>query len=142
VLLVDSNVWVASQDAADPNSTHCQNLLRSRNGSLYSPATVITETAWFVESRHGPIAEAAFVGLVSAAVVFPVDLVSDDWVRIVELIETYASLGLGIVDASLVAVAERLNLTEIATMNGRDFRVVRPKHCDGFTLLPEGLAQS
>jgi hypothetical protein len=67
---------------------------------------------------------------------------SDDWLRSVELIETYASLGLGIVDASLVAVAERLNLTEIATVNGRDFRVVRPKHCDGFTLLPEELAQS
>ncbi len=53
-----------------------------------------------------------------------------------QLIEIYADLGLGLVDASIVAVAERLNLTEIATMNRRDFAVVRPAHCNAFELLP------
>jgi uncharacterized protein len=54
------------------------------------------------------------------------------------LVTTYASLGLWTVDAPVVAVAERLELTEIATMNSRDFRVVRPKHCEAFVLLPGG----
>ncbi|MHB2022060.1 MAG: hypothetical protein ACYCO3_01820 [Mycobacteriales bacterium] len=39
-------------------------------------------------------------------------------------------------EASIVAVAERLNLTELATLNRRDFTVVRPRHVDAFTLLP------
>lgn len=38
--------------------------------------------------------------------------------------------------ASVVAVAERLGLTEIATIDRRHFSVVRPRHIDAFTLLP------
>jgi predicted nucleic acid-binding protein len=53
-----------------------------------------------------------------------------------ELVGQYADLGLGGVDASLVAVAERLDVREIATLDRRDFTVVRPAHCDGFELLP------
>jgi predicted nucleic acid-binding protein len=39
-------------------------------------------------------------------------------------------------DASIIAIAERLDLTTIATLNHRDFAVVRPAHCDGFELIP------
>jgi predicted nucleic acid-binding protein len=54
----------------------------------------------------------------------------------VELIETYADMGLGLVDASVVTVAERLELTAIATLNRPgDFNVVRPRHADGFELI-------
>ena len=41
----------------------------------------------------------------------------------------YASLRLDLMDASLVAVAERLGVSELASFNGRDFHtVVRPPH--------------
>lgn len=43
-----------------------------------------------------------------------------------ELIETYASLPLGGVDAAVIAVAERLDVATVATLNQRDFAVVRP----------------
>jgi hypothetical protein len=39
-------------------------------------------------------------------------------------------------DASLVAIAERFELGSIATLNRRDFTVVRPSHVDAFELLP------
>jgi predicted nucleic acid-binding protein len=47
---------------------------------------------------------------------------------------TYDALGL--VDASVVAVAERLKLHAIATTDRRDFSVVRPAHVERFTLVP------
>ena len=53
-----------------------------------------------------------------------------------ELVETYLDLPLGVVDAAVVAVAERLNLTEVATIDHRHFTVVRPRHVQSFTLLP------
>lgn len=59
-----------------------------------------------------------------------------DWERIAELVERYADLGLGGVDASVVAVAERLHVREIATLDHRDFSVVRPRNVDAFELLP------
>ncbi len=105
-------------------------------GNLISTTPVITETAWFIEDRHGPGREAAFLRLVIDDAVSVVDLNDQDWQRCVELIETYTSLGLGLVDASVIAIAERLELNEIATMNTRDFTVVKPRHCLAFTLLP------
>jgi hypothetical protein len=43
----------------------------------------------------------------------------------------------GTTDASVIAVAERLGVTEIATIDSRHFPVVRPLHFETFTLLPE-----
>jgi hypothetical protein len=36
----------------------------------------------------------------------------------------------------VIAVAERLNLTDVATLDRRHFTVVRPSHVDALTLLP------
>ncbi len=82
-------------------------------------------------------AETAFLREVTAGgSLSRVDLDETDWVRCIELIYTYADMGLGLVDASVIAVAERLGVTTIATVNPRDFRVVRPAHCDAFDLVP------
>lgn len=50
--------------------------------------------------------------------------------------DKYLDLPLGIVDAAVVAIAERLKLTEIATIDHRHFNVVRPRHVPAFALLP------
>ncbi len=66
-----------------------------------------------------------------------VEHVSDaDLERAAQLVEQYADLGLGAVDASVIAVAERLGATKIATLDHRHFRVVRPDHTAAFILLP------
>lgn len=120
----------------------CAALLLEYRGSLVATVPVIIETAWFIEDRHGPARESEFLQLVTSGAVQAIDLTLEDWGRCVELIDTYATLRLGAVDASVIAVAERLKLTDIATMNGRDFYAVRPKHCAPFTLLPEGIASA
>lgn len=53
-----------------------------------------------------------------------------------ELVERYADLPLGAVDASIVATAERLGEVNVATLDRRHFTVVRPAHVEAFTLLP------
>ena len=63
-------------------------------------------------------------------------LVTEDWARTAELVNTYRDLGLDAADASIVAIAERHHQTTIATLDHRDFRVVRPAHCDAFELIP------
>jgi hypothetical protein len=54
----------------------------------------------------------------------------------VELIRRYADMNLGLVDASIVAIAERMDVTTVATLNRRDFAVVRPAHIGAFELTP------
>lgn len=65
-----------------------------------------------------------------------VDLFDADWQRAVDLVRQYSDLGLGLVDSSLVAVVERLDIRTIATLNRRDFTVVRPAHVDPLRLVP------
>jgi uncharacterized protein len=100
------------------------------------PTLVVTEVAYLLAMRIGWQAEARFVGdIVSGALVLePVH--PADALRIVELVARYHDLPLGTVDASVVAAAERLGVSEIATVDRRHFGVVRPRHTTVFTLLP------
>lgn len=52
------------------------------------------------------------------------------------LLETASADPLGAVDASVIALTERLNLPAVATVDHRHFRIVRPRHIAALTLLP------
>ena len=85
--------------------------------SASDPTTVIVEVCWLVEER--PDVEAAFLESVVAGEFKHVAITAADLARTAELVRTYADLPLGAVDASVIAVAERLNLTEVATVHVR-----------------------
>jgi predicted nucleic acid-binding protein len=53
------------------------------------------------------------------------------------LVDTHRDFPLGTTDASVIAIAERLDVTEIATMDHRHFPNVRPRYPDYPTLLPD-----
>jgi predicted nucleic acid-binding protein len=97
---------------------------------------VIAEASYLLDRELGPIADAAlFRSIVDGDLrVEPLQLA--DWTRIVELVEEYSDLRLGGTDASLIALGERLGVARIATLNHRDFAVVRSRHVRAFTLLP------
>jgi hypothetical protein len=46
-------------------------------------------------------------------------------------------LPLGTTDGTVIAVCERLGLTEVASLDRRHFTVVRPRHVKALMLLPE-----
>jgi uncharacterized protein len=83
----------------------------------------------------GALAEAEFYRSVVDGELEVEVLGRDDWVRVGELTEKYADNDLGGVDSSLVAVAERLRLDTIATLDQRHFRAVRPKHVEAFKIV-------
>lgn len=47
-----------------------------------------------------------------------------------ELVRRYDDLPLGTTEASVIALAERLGIKQIATLDHRHFRVVRPSHVE------------
>jgi predicted nucleic acid-binding protein len=97
---------------------------------------VITEVSYLLATRLGAEAEIRFLGDVASGVLTPLDVDAVDWLRIAELVARYADLPLGTVDASVVAAAERLGMTTIATFDRRHFGVVRPQHIAAFDLVP------
>mgnify|MGYP000724163571 CR=1 FL=1 len=105
-------------------------------GPLTVPVLVITEVAYLIGTRLGVDAEVRFLGDLAAGEFAIEAVVASDWLRIAELGSRYRDLALGTVDASVVAAAERLRITEIATLDRRHFAIVRPAHTDAFELVP------
>lgn len=123
-------------DSDDAHHKACLELLETHPGPLIVPTLVITEVAYLIASRLGWQAETRFLGDLAAGELSlePVD--RGDILRIAELVARYHDLPLGTVDASVVAAAERLGASEVATLDRRHFTVVRPSHIETFDLLP------
>lgn len=136
MLLVDTNVWLAAADRRARGHVACLGLVKDHRGALSSTAAVIAETGWLLLDRGGPIAQQQFIGSILSGDINVIDLLVSDWGRVQELVTTYADANLDIIDASTMAVAERFNQTTIATLDERDFRIVRPAHIDAYELLP------
>ncbi|MGA3361274.1 MAG: PIN domain-containing protein [Solirubrobacteraceae bacterium] len=103
----------------------CRELLETDRGPLITTPLVIAETGWLLDRQLGPTAEVALYRSIAAGELLIEHLASADWTRIAALTEQYADQHLGGVDASLVAIAERLCLDTIATLDRRHFAVVR-----------------
>jgi len=109
-------------------------LLESAKGPLLVPTTVIVEVCWLLEER--PDIESTFLASIATGEFKHVTITAADLARMAELVRAYADLPLGAVDASVMAVAERLSVTDVATLDRRHFTVVRPKHTTALNLLP------
>jgi predicted nucleic acid-binding protein len=59
-----------------------------------------------------------------------------DVTRAGEITAQYASAHFDFVDCCIMALAERLNITQVCTFDQRDFTIFRPTHCDYLELLP------
>lgn len=123
-------------DEDDNHHLKCLDLLENHPGPLVVPVLVVTEVSYLLASRLGAEAEIRFLGDFAAGNLISEHVAGEDWLRIAELVGQYRDLGLGTVDSSIVAAAERLRLDQIATLDRRHFTVVRPTHVPAFDLLP------
>ena len=136
MLIVDTNIWLAAADRRSDRHSECSAVLRAHGRELAAPVPVIAEASWLMLDRLGAGSQNEFLRTVASGRVEHLDLAAADWARCVELTETYADMGLDLMDASVVALAEARNLATIATLNRRDFTVVRPRHVEAFELIP------
>jgi predicted nucleic acid-binding protein len=137
LIIVDTGPLIAAADADDHDHERCVAMFRAARRPWLVPQTVIAEVCYMLERERGSEAESAFLRAFGRRELIPAPLTLEDTDRMAELVDTYADLRLGGVDASVVALAERLKVATIATLNRRDFTVVRPRHIRAFTLLPE-----
>jgi uncharacterized protein len=132
--LLDTGALYALADSDDAWHGRMRAFIEEEPRVLLVPVTVLPETTYLLRSRLGPKAENLFIESVVAGEMSLEGLKSPDAARAVELMKRYDFLGF--VDASLVAIAERLRLAALVTTDRRDFRRIRPKHVKAFELLP------
>jgi predicted nucleic acid-binding protein len=139
--LFDTGVLLAALDTRDPDHALCAALVTATvpREPILVPSTVIVELAYWVETRLSPEAWAVFLEDLSSGAYQLEHVTLVDMRRANEIDRQYGALGLGLVDSSLVALAERLDDDRIATLNERDFRPVVPAHRPYLRLLPADL---
>lgn len=136
MIVVDTGILVAVANRADRWHQQATVLLRAHRHEMIVPAPVIVESAWLIARELGNIAEAAFIAAIGRGELRIEDMQPVDYRRAAEVLATYHDNNLGLVDTCVMAVAERSGATVIATVNPRDFRIVRSAHCDAYELLP------
>jgi hypothetical protein len=133
--IVDSGPLYAAVDRGDDDHMRSVDVLGRGDLELVIPALVIAEVTYMVGRRLGPDVEAAFLRSLER---FDVEAPApEDWDRIGQLVEQYREFPLGGTDASVVALAERLESEVVLTLDRRHFGAVRPAHRPAFKLLPE-----
>lgn len=124
--LADTGPLVAYLDAGDPSHAEVSACLDEFSGVLATTSAVITEAMHLLAvSRDGPRALADFV-LASGMAVY--DLCRPPELHeAVTLMEKYADTPMDFADATLVLLAEGLNVHEIVTLDRRGFSTYRTR---------------
>jgi uncharacterized protein len=122
VWVVGSGVLLAAAAADDRWHDQAAAILEARSpDELVVPVPVAVEAAWLIASRLGAASEATFLASLAAGDFTLAARTDIDWARYAELLDCYTDLELGLVDASVVAVTERLTITTVARI-GRPAR--------------------
>jgi predicted nucleic acid-binding protein len=133
-LLVDTGILFALADAGDAWHERARRYIETSGETLLVPVTVLPEIAYLLRERIGTDAELALAHAMANNELAVESLDRRDWPRVEQLMKRYQFLGF--VDATVVAVAERLKLKTIATTDRRHFGAVRPVHVEKLLLVP------
>ena len=133
-LLCDTGIVYALADRRDAWHARVREYLEAHPDTLLLPVTILAEVAYLLRERIGADAEASFARSLAGGEMAIEQVGARDCIRAAELMTAYHWIGL--VDATVVAVAERLRVPAIATTDRRHFGAVRPAHTQSFTLLP------
>jgi predicted nucleic acid-binding protein len=134
--LLDTSFLLALTNAKDRNHARVLKVAQTINDTLTLPTPVLPEICYLIASRLGYAALPRFLNEIVASDTILEPISSNDLERVIEILEKYADSQLDFVDATVIAVAERLNVVRILTLDRRDFTIVRPKHCTHFEILP------
>ena len=135
-LVVDTSVLLAALDLSDRDHAPCAELLSHTSEDLLVPMLCLAELDYWCHERLSAEAWLIFLADVNRGAYRVEPPTPHDLRRCQDLQSQYADLRLGVVDASIVCLVERLGEPKLATLDHRHFSVVVLSHVDGLILLP------
>lgn len=135
-VLIDTGFVYAVINRTERQHEAATRVAREIREPMLLPTPVIVEVAFLLLRDIGPLAVADFVGELATTGMVLVDPEVTDYDRAAAVLCQYSDARIDLVDALIVALAERLNINLILTLDQRRFRMFRPKHCTAFELLP------
>jgi predicted nucleic acid-binding protein len=136
-LILDTGPLYASLDRSDDDHDRCRSLIEAADEPLLIPAPVLVEVDYLIHRSLHPGVLVALLSDIESGAYDVVALAAPDYRRVRELCDRYADADIGFVDASVLAIVERLEEQKLATLDHRHFGILRPRHVDTLRLLPD-----
>jgi uncharacterized protein len=133
MVIIDTGPLVALFDKSEPAHERCQVVLKKLRTAPMTTWPVLTEAfyllgGWDRGQRH--LWEFIMIG---GLVIH--DIPEAAYGRVQELMKKYADNPMDLADASLVVIAEIHQIKKVFTLDRRDFRRYRPRHCSHFEIV-------
>jgi hypothetical protein len=135
-LVLDTSVLLAGLDAADPDHGRCADVILGADENLVVPALVLSELDYWCHER---LTATVWLGFLEDLLAGSYRVEHPSYAelrRCHELQSTSDDLSVGVVDASILALVERLGESKLATLDHRHFATMRPGHVTALELLP------
>ena len=127
MIVADTGAVYALVDSRDRNYRALRSLFESDPDAWVLPWAILPEVDYLVGKRLGAKVEEAFLGDVAEGRFAVAWGDEGDLVEALRICRRHRALKLGLVDAVVMAVAERLEAAAIATLDVRDFGAVKLK---------------
>jgi predicted nucleic acid-binding protein len=120
-VLLDTGILYAYYDRSDDWHARARALVEHQGQGLVVPAPVVPEVDHLLGQRLGARSRQTFYAGIVEGYYLIADLPKEGYNRVAELNRRFDDLGLGFVDAAVVALSEALRLPRIATTDRRHF---------------------
>ena len=123
-------------DDKDKHHADCKRIMSFELPNALLPDVVLPELAYLILRELEVSVLTDFLRSVANGDFTLVRTTESDLKRAAEILEKYDDNNIDLVDAVIFAMAERLKIEKILTIDRRHFGVFRPAHCEAFELLP------
>ena len=135
-VVADTGPLYALADADDEFHSTVKTWAGKNKEAVIVPGSVVVEVCYLVLEHLGPAAEIAFLQSLANREMLLEQPTAKDLERSTQILKQYRDSQFGMVDATVMAMAERLNVQTVLTLDHRHFSIYRPQHVNLFTLVP------
>ena len=136
-IIVDTGPLYALADADDQHHRAVGKFVAATRETLIVPSPVVPEVCYLLAEYLNADTEIKFLQSLVSQELLLEHFNTKDLERAVEILKQYRDAEFGMVDATVMAMAERLKIQTVLTIDHRDFGIFRPKHCDAFRIVPD-----
>ena len=136
MILLDTSGLLAALAPDQAQHQACADVLRETDGPLVLSPFVLAELDYLLTKLAGVSAELELLAEVARGAYELAPFNADDVELASRVIERHRDLVVGLADASIVVLSERLHTRDILTLDQRHFRALRGARGRPFRLLP------
>ncbi|MGH7890111.1 MAG: type II toxin-antitoxin system VapC family toxin [Thermodesulfobacteriota bacterium] len=135
-VIADIGPIYALMDRDDSWHGKVKGVIEEKRLELILPSTILPEICYLANKYLGVEAEIGFVRAVAEGEIKVEEVDIKDYRSALKHMETYKELNIGFVDATVIAVAERLETYALLTTDRRHFSQIKTGKGKSFNLLP------